>query len=267
MTVSLQQIMDVLEIAYPAIYAEEWDQVGLHFGDKNSKVKKLMTALDIRPEVVDEAINKQVDTIIVHHPVLFSPISRMDNSTSELRMYSQLVKHDINVFVLHTNLDRAWDGMNDWLAQSLDLQHVISLEAIKDNEIPGLGRFGYLREPLKRDELITYVKEKLRVPYLKIIEQEAKSSYESIAITGGSAFDSIEDAVALDADVFITGDISYHKGHEALEHKLLTMDAGHFIEHVFIRKMADYLNEINLRNHWQLEIIESESNTNPFEYK
>lgn len=262
----MQEIMNILEISYPAVYAEDWDQVGLHFGDRNSKISKIMTALDIRPELVDEAINKQVDTIIVHHPVLFSPISRLDNSTEELRMYTKLIKHDINVFVLHTNLDRAWDGMNDWLANQLELQHIISLEPIQENEIPGLGRFGYLENALNREELFQHIKDKLKVPFLKYMEKEEKDSYQKIAITAGSAFESIHDAISLDADVFITGDITYHKGHEAIDNNLLTIDASHYIEHVFISKMANYLNEINRRNNWQLEIIETESNTNPFEY-
>src|SRR5699024_1692734 len=127
--VQLNELTDNLNKLYPSELAEEWDQVGLHFGHKDAKVQKVMTTLDVRPEVVEEALKLGVDTIIVHHPILFSPVKRFDNSTADLRMYTDLIKNDINVFVLHTNLDKALNGMNDWLANARSEEHTSELQS------------------------------------------------------------------------------------------------------------------------------------------
>lgn len=259
-------MIETLDHLYPPSLAEEWDQVGIHFGDKNSPSRKLMTSLDIRPEVVEEAIQKNVDTIIVHHPPIFKPVQRFDYSTADLKMYAQIIKHDINVFAMHTNLDKAENGMNDWLAQSLKLDKIEELEDTEDG-VSGLGRIGNLLHPLDRKAMLQYIKDYLSAPYLKIIEKDPKTAYQRIAIVGGAAFESINLAVEKEADVFITGDITYHKGHDAYEMDILTVDAGHYIEQIFKSKMKDILEELAQKYDWEIEIIESVSNTNPYSYE
>src|SRR5699024_11476219 len=86
--VQLNELTDNLNKLYPSELAEEWDQVGLHFGHKDAKVQKVMTTLDVRPEVVEEALKLGVDTIIVHHPILFS---RSEEHTSELQSRFDIV--------------------------------------------------------------------------------------------------------------------------------------------------------------------------------
>ena len=83
-----------------------------------------MTALDVRPEVVQEAIEKHVDFIFAHHPMIFRPAKNLDLSVPQNRMYADLIKHDIVVYAAHTNLDAAAGGMNDWLASALQLEQV-----------------------------------------------------------------------------------------------------------------------------------------------
>lgn len=263
--ITLQQLIDVLDNLYPQEYAEDWDNIGLHFGNRTSQVNKVLTSLDIRPSVVKEAIDKKIDTIIVHHPVIFLPIKRLDNSTVELRMYNDIIQNNMNVFVMHTNLDRAWDGMNDWLAQALGLQFIVALEDQPAPDVPGLGRIGDLKQAMNRSDLIQHIKTSLAAEHLTLIEREEKTDYQRIAVVGGSSFNSIEDAVKQQADVFITGDITYHKGHDAYETDILTVDAGHYIEHLFKSKVASRLLEMKERNQWNIEIIESSVDTNPFE--
>lgn len=264
--IQLSELTGILDNLYPSFLAEEWDSVGLHFGHQNAKVKKIMTTLDVRPEVVQEAIQLGVDTIIVHHPVLFTPIARFDYSTPELRMYSEIIKHDLNVFVLHTNLDKAKNGMNDWLAKALELEETQELEESEDG-YSGLGRIGYLPEKLNREKLVAYVKDKLDARFLSIIEKAEKATYQKIAIVGGASFDSIAAAVRKEADVFITGDITFHKGQDAYEHDLLTIDSGHYIEHIFKEKMASLIQQLKKQNQWDIEVIQSKVNTNPFTYE
>ncbi|XJS11610.1 Nif3-like dinuclear metal center hexameric protein [Aerococcaceae bacterium WGS1372] len=264
-TINFSDLIVELNQLYPPHLAEEWDQVGVHFGNWESPTQKIMTSLDIRPAVINEAIQKNIDTIIVHHPPIFKPIARFDYSTADLVMYSQIIKHDINIFAMHTNLDKAQNGMNDWLAQALELNHIEELHKSVDG-LTGLGRIGELDQPLGKKDVLQYIKEQLNAPHLKIIEKQDKESYQRIAIVGGASFESIDWAIDKQADVFITGDITYHKGHDAYEQNILTVDAGHYIEQVFKHKMKQILDELAQEQEWAVEIIESEINTNPYTY-
>ena len=80
---NFRQLMSALEAHYPPQMAESWDQVGNHFGRPEAPVKRLMAVLDLDDASLAEAIEKGVDTLIVHHPVLFSPIRRFDFSSPE----------------------------------------------------------------------------------------------------------------------------------------------------------------------------------------
>ncbi|WP_124057414.1 Nif3-like dinuclear metal center hexameric protein [Vaginisenegalia massiliensis] len=263
--IKLTTLTDYLDIKYPPSLAESWDKVGLHFGHKERTVGRIMTALDLRPEVLGEAIEQQVDTIILHHPPIFKPIDRFDLVLPSIQLYSDLIKHDINVFVLHTNLDKAANGMNDWLAEALNLQEVNILQPEASDSSSGLGRYGRLPQALNLADLALYLKEHLMCKDLTIIKGKVQRDYQTVAIVGGSAWESVQQAVAVDADVFITGDISYHHGHDCLDQPILTIDAGHYIESVFNQKMAKILHEASQTNDWQVEILASKANTNPFE--
>lgn len=264
-SITFFELIEELEQLYPTQLAEEWDQIGIHFDSGLNQSKKIMTALDIRPEVIQEAIEYNIDTIIVHHPPIFSPIQRFDNSTADLKMYHQIIKNDINVFAMHTNLDKAQNGMNDWLAQALELNNITELHESEDG-LTGLGRIGELDSPLSRNELLDNIKSHLHAERLTIIEKELKNNYQRIAIVGGASFESIDIALSKEADVFITGDITYHKGHDAYEKDILTIDAGHYIEHIFSRKMKEVIEDLVDSRGWDIQVVESKTNTNPFTY-
>ncbi|MFP3442025.1 Nif3-like dinuclear metal center hexameric protein, partial [Pantoea sp. SIMBA_133] len=74
-----------------------------------------MTALDVLPNVVEEAVNEGVDLIIAHHPILYRPLKKINLDTAQGKMIETLIKHDITVYAAHTNLDVAPGGVNDML--------------------------------------------------------------------------------------------------------------------------------------------------------
>lgn len=117
-----QEIIQVFEQFSPKSFALEGDKNGLHLGTLNKKVKKVMVALDVLEEVVDEAIDHNIDLIIAHHPLIFRPLKKIDTSTPEGRIVQKCLKHEITVYAAHTNLDVAKGGVNDLLADALQLQ-------------------------------------------------------------------------------------------------------------------------------------------------
>ena len=255
-------LIELIEQDYPTSLAESWDQVGLHFGDRNAQVQRIMTALDIRMNVVDEAIQLQVDTIIVHHPPIFSPIQRFDLSKSDIQIFAKLLQHHIKIYAMHTNVDIPWNGMNDWLAEQLGLEQIESTIPLDSNEQPGLGRVGNLPQPLDRTSLIQLLKKTYGLSQLAIIEQWPRNTYQRIAILGGSGSSYVHDAVAQNADVFLTGDVKYHQAHKCYDENIMTVDVGHYVESIFIERMAIYLADKT-----SLEVIPSRENTNPFQYE
>ncbi|TDQ41720.1 Nif3-like dinuclear metal center hexameric protein [Aureibacillus halotolerans] len=103
-------------------YAVEGDRIGLQVGNSETELSGIIVTLDVTMEVVKEAINAGANLIIAHHPFIFSPIKTVDTSTYRGKLLVELLQHNIAVYVAHTNLDIAPGGVNDMLANALDLK-------------------------------------------------------------------------------------------------------------------------------------------------
>lgn len=128
MLASAQRIIQFIEEFAPKHLAMEGDRIGLQIGTLQKKVKKVMVALDILEEVVDEAIAEGVDLLVAHHAVIFQPLKQIRTDLPAGRIIEKLIKHDIAVYIAHTNLDTAPGGINDWLVEALGLQEVELLQ-------------------------------------------------------------------------------------------------------------------------------------------
>jgi dinuclear metal center YbgI/SA1388 family protein len=117
------EIIQLFEKFSPKGLAMEGDKIGLQVGRLNKKMERVMIALDVLEEVIDEAIEKRVQLIIAHHPPIFRPLKNVITDTVQGRMIEKLLKHDIAVYVAHTNLDVATGGVNDLLATALGLEN------------------------------------------------------------------------------------------------------------------------------------------------
>lgn len=117
------EIIQLFEQFSPKGLAMEGDKIGLQIGRLNRKVDKVMIALDVLEEVIDEAIEKGVQLIIAHHPPIFRPLKNVLTETVQGRMIEKLLKNDIAVYAAHTNLDVAKGGVNDLLAEALGLEN------------------------------------------------------------------------------------------------------------------------------------------------
>ncbi|MCQ6273654.1 Nif3-like dinuclear metal center hexameric protein [Bacillus sp. V3B] len=117
------EMIQLFEQFAPKKYAMEGDKVGLQIGRLNKPLRRVMIALDVLEEVVDEAIEKEVDLIIAHHPLIYRPLQNITTDKLPGRMIEKLLKNEIAVYAAHTNLDVAKGGVNDLLAEALQLSH------------------------------------------------------------------------------------------------------------------------------------------------
>lgn len=122
MPVSVSKLVQFLDERYPLALAEEWDNVGLITGDPGASIDKILLALDVTLEVVEEAASNRCGAIVTHHPLIFRAIKRIDQSTTQGGLVASCFKHNIATIALHTNLDSAQGGLNDCVCDLLGLE-------------------------------------------------------------------------------------------------------------------------------------------------
>lgn len=115
-------IFQAIEKWAPKSLAYEWDNVGLQIGSYQNKAMRIMITLDVVESVVDEAIDKNIDLIIAHHPLLFKPLKQIDFNSPKGKIIHKLIRHNISVYAAHTNLDIANGGVNDMLCHALSIK-------------------------------------------------------------------------------------------------------------------------------------------------
>jgi dinuclear metal center YbgI/SA1388 family protein len=314
----------IAELA-PNKLAMHWDNVGLQLGERNWDVKKILCTLDVTKGAIKKAEEIGADLIFSHHPFIFRPIKNLTNP-----LHIKLIMNKIGVFSAHTNLDVVPNGVNEALANRLQLKKLklidqdtgsdwykIIVTAPKDNErdildavfeagagqignysncankqnvvgqfIPnekanptigqenkeelvdeikiefksdsfclgkvlsamkqahsyeepsydliklenknpryGLGLIGQLEEPMSLAMFTQFVKEQLQAPFVKLWSGEkANPQIKKVAICGGSGSSQLS-KVERKADVFVSGDFTYHT---IIDSKIPLIDAGHF---------------------------------------
>ena len=368
-SMTAKDIIQTFEKWSPKHLAYDWDNVGLQVGSLNKPVNKVMVALDVLENVVDEAIEKQVDLIIAHHPLLFVKLKQINLDSPKGRIVKKLIQHDITVYAAHTNLDVAKGGVNDVMAERIGLKqtkpliphtqddliklvvfvpdhhadqlrdaiseagagHIGNyshctyqvsgegtfmpekgtspyigeqeklerveekrvetivpksrlssvLQAMQDahpyeevaydlyplvneGEPLGVGRVGVLEQPMKLGELNEFVKLQYDVPALRFTGDPEKK-IKKVALLGGSGEDYIHQAKRSGADVYITGDMTFHMAQDADAMGLALIDPGHYVEKVICPTIAEYL-EKNCNQTQSLSILLSESYTEPFTF-
>ncbi len=135
------EIIQLFEEFSPKKYALDGDAIGLQIGTLNKRVQNVMIALDVLENVVDEAIEKNVELIIAHHPLIYRPLKNIATENPGGRLIEKLIKHDIAVYVAHTNLDVAEGGVNDMLADALQLENTSVLVPTFEHKLKKLAVF------------------------------------------------------------------------------------------------------------------------------
>lgn len=129
MAVNGQEIIRLFETWSPKKLAcMENDPIGLAIGTLNKPVSNVLVTLDVNDAVVNEAIDKGCELIIAHHPPIFRKLANIRTDNPAGALYEKLIKNDIAVYAAHTNLDVATGGVNDLLADALQLQNCTILE-------------------------------------------------------------------------------------------------------------------------------------------
>lgn len=261
----VSQILERYEAFCPQELSMPGDIAGLQFGSLNQEVRRIMVALDIREATVAEAIAEEVNLIIVKHAPIFRPLKDLVADKAQNQIYLDLIRHNIAVYVSHTNIDIVEGGLNDWFCELLEIEETTYLKEIHPKQ--GIGRVGQIA-PQSLGEFAKKVKSTFNLDGLRLIsyDKDLNRMISRVAICGGSGDDFYPQALEAGADLYITGDIYYHTGQEMLTQGLLALDPGHHIEVLFVEKIAALLSQWQGEENWPVSIVASQAKTNPFYY-
>lgn len=234
--VTVKNLIEKIEKIAPLDLAYEWDNSGFIVGNINKEVKKVYITLDLFKENIDEAVEKKVDLIISHHPILFRGIKKIDYSSQQGYVLKNLIENDIALYAAHTNMDCARGGINDVLAEKLGLNNCEVIEKSSAREDCGLGRIGVLEKETTLEDYAKTVKEALKTPFVRICGNCDKK-IKKVAVGGGACDDLIESAIAMGADVIVTADMKYHISADCIDAGLAVIDAGHYPTEVFVKEI------------------------------
>ncbi len=216
-----------LESILPPLEIEGIDSDGIHLlPDPQIEVKKVLVALDPYETAVNAAISGKYDLLLTHHPLFWG--EPVPNTPPE-RWYSKLLKADIAAFSFHIRLDKSEGGVNDILADLLELKNV---KPFDDPEIAAIGRIGELNKEMSESELAALVKAKLNSDSVTYTLLPDGRKIKKVAVLGGSASDAISSAALAGADAIVGGEFKHHTyGYAAVEgngYGIALIEAGHY---------------------------------------
>ncbi|MBO5995547.1 MAG: Nif3-like dinuclear metal center hexameric protein, partial [Firmicutes bacterium] len=159
--VSYKEIERAIEAKAPLDYQEDWDNSGWQVRLK-TEFNRILLALEIRSDVIEEAVNRKCDLIITHHPLIFGALQQVvglegidfnandeiDNNNITSNMLIDLIQEGISVYSSHTPFDKCSDGNNDFLGAMLGLDRIRLAESGE-----GYVRVGDYIEPIGLREI------------------------------------------------------------------------------------------------------------------
>ena len=129
----LKAITQFLEHQFPLSLQESYDNSGLLIGNLEMEITGILICLDSIEKIVDEAIEKNCNLIIAHHPIIFKGLKKMTESNYIERVVTKCIKNDIALYAIHTNLDNHFQGVNREIANRIGLKNLRILQPIQGN--------------------------------------------------------------------------------------------------------------------------------------
>ena len=227
---TVREIYDMIDGIAPFSTQMGFDNSGFLVGHKDSAVTGVLVALDITEVVVDEAIAHNINVIVSHHPVIFNPIKSMTDDSITGRILLKMAEHGIAGICAHTNLDAAQGGVNDCLAEKINLTDITWLEidgTDMQGRTYGIGRVGNVHQSgYTPADYALYIKTALGASGVRFCDN-GKPVFR-VAVGGGSCGSMLKNALDAGCDTFVTGDVKYDVFLEATALGINLMDAGHY---------------------------------------
>ncbi len=252
---NLAKLSEKFEERFPLELAESWDNVGLLVGDKDKKINKVLVCLDLTYQAIKKAKEENIDLIISHHPLIFSPSKKILKDDLLGGKILELIENKIAVYAAHTNLDSGKGGLNDYVLSKMNLKG-----EIYDYDLIPLRKV-VLDEEWELSDLAKYIKNELGLKNIRMVRSKQNKKIKKLGLTTGGG-DSFIPQVLSNVDLFITGDLRHHIALDSSEQDLHLIDLEHYGSEKFV---VDLLENILKDIDTDLEVIKYNS-SDVFEY-
>ena len=222
----LDQVLTILRKLAPEDTALPGDPVGLLLPGNGHDIKKIGVCLDATPKTAALAVSAGVQLVISHHPLIYQPLKRL-GADPVSRAVTTFVQASIALYAMHTNWDRAAGGINDTLAECLELT---GIRPLGTDGIAALPRIGDLSSPRPLADFARFVESALGcggTSTLRVGSADMTHMISRVAVCGGAGAELVEAVMAAGADVYVTSDVRHHEFCDAQSRGLALLDAGH----------------------------------------
>ena len=260
---TLSNLLASFERLWPKDSAEDWDRPGLMVGNPSQEIKKVLLAVDVTSEVIDQAIQTGCQLLLTHHPMLLRGVHELGELTLKGNLVAKAIKSGLAIFSAHTNADIAQDGVSQSLAQALELRNLAPLDAGSGHGIVGdIDEIKLIDYARKISRAIPATAQGIRVAG----DSEKPISRVGLVAGAGDGFLTMASQAGL--DLFITSDLRHHPAQDFIEQSKLIdgpalIDIAHWAaEWVWLDQAAAQLAGI----HRDVEFIVSDLRTDPWDF-
>ena len=257
----IREIIGALEQFAPLSLQDEYDNAGLQIGlTEDADASGALLCLDVTEDVIDEAVELGCNLIVAHHPLMFRPPRHIVGEDYVQRCIIRAIQKGIWIYSAHTNLDNAQGGVSWRMAEKLGLTEVRPLKPLPTGE-GGAGVIGMLPAPMEREDFIALVKEVFDADSVRYNSWTGER-VQRVALCGGAGAFLADEAIRQQADVFLTGEIGYHRFF-GYENDLQLMEIGHYESEQYT---IGLLRDILAKACPTLPLHETTVETNPINY-
>lgn len=215
----VQEVIDLIEKFAPTETQADWDNTGWQINLGKEDFSKIMTAVTVTWDVIEQAKEQKCDLILSHHPLIFEPLKSIFPGD-----VTNAILSGIQIYSAHTNVDVAKGGTTDMLSEKCGFGRCENVRGFLNYKT--LDR-KYDLEFLKED-----IKKRLGIDCLKIINLEDKKTVKSVGFAAGAGGGDIPAANELGLDLFITGEVKFHEAFEAKS--TVVFEVGHYDSEKYI---------------------------------
>lgn len=266
---SLAHVVATLDTFAPLHLAEPWDNVGLLIEPPSPRpIRTILLTNDLTERVMQEALEARTDLIISYHPPIFKSLTRITQSNWKERIVARCLSSQIALYSPHTAWDSVQGGVNDWLAQFLDAES--SRPCVPNASAPsslGAGRVLQLRSGAEAaaeqtlGQLIDRFKRHINIGKMNVavgVRQSLQSPVHRVAVCAGSGASVLK---GVDADLYITGEMSHHDVLDAVHRNISVIACNHTnSERGFLGQFAGVLSKLL---DGQVQIVVAKSDADP----
>lgn len=251
---TVQNVCDWLNEIAPFETAESYDNVGLLVGSSKAPVHKILVALDATPAVLDEADRLGVQLIVTHHPLMFRGTKRILEEEYEGSVIRRLIRRDISLIAAHTNLDQSPDYSGSAaLVRALQLTNVRQEGFMFVGDLPDA--------PVRADLLCARIARCENDFVYQYGPDDALIT--TLGISGGAYDEGFEQARAMGAQAYLTGEVRHHNALAAAGTGFVMYQGGHFgTEGLLVRPLAETLQKA--MNALQYDVVVYPSACRPY---